>query len=1214
MKLRKYTCVIFALAVSCATMLGQTVTSSLLGTVVDPADSVVTGAPVTLTSVDTGAVRRAVTDSLGAYRFVELEPGTYNVTVVAAGFKTETKTGIVVVAQEVHNAGKITLAIGTSAESVTVNADAAQVQLNSGEKSQLVDSKDLEDLTLKGRDLFGYMRLVPGVIDTAASRDVTSHGAISGININGATSALNFTVDGVTDMDTGSNTSLQYEPNLDAIQEMQILTSNYAAEFGRNSGGTITVVTKSGTQDFHGTAAWNHRHEEFNADTWVNDHTIKNGAATPRVPYRYNIFTYSFGGPVYIPKVFNREKKRFFFFVSQEWVKQFVSGGQEFQYTPTALERTGDFSQSFNNNGSLIKILDPANNNVQFPGNVIPSTRLNPVGQAVLNFFPLPNYSPTLAAQLNVVNYTEQGSATHPRRNDVIRGDYNITSKLTGFFRYINDYDTSNILYDGVQFSSDVGGVLGNQGISPIVHPNGGHGYATTLTYTISPTMVNEFTYASDWDQYTYTSLDNYKSEDRSLIPGLPVLFPPPTANTQGNVASPLNGYQNLLPTISFGGTPSNAMSYSRVGSVAGADYTINPTWYWQDNLSKVVDTHSFKAGVYLEYNTKWQPAQRNYMGAFSFASSSSTPLVNTNDGEVNALLGNVNSYSQYNNSTTFNVTYWNAEFYIQDNWKATRKLTLDYGVRFYHQTPQEDHNNTFVNFNPALYSKSAMPRIYVPSCSNGVTTCTSSTGLVAKDPGTGATASSGLIGDFVPNTGDPTSGLQVLGVNGVPLAPYHLAPLAIGPRIGFAYDLFGNGTTALRGGAGMFYNRLDGNQYYGLSGQAPTTYQQTVNNVTFAQIATLDGGAPPSLSSLSIAPITPTAYPKNVPWDKVINASIDIQHTFGANMVASLGYNMNYSFDQHLTYDANPIPIGTGWPFTPSNLNPTTTGNTSADIGSIFERTAFPGYGSITENAFWGHANYNAGSATLQKRYSHGLILGVAYTYSKALGTTSYTPGIPNNEEWNYGRLSTDRRSNLQFNYSYDLPNLGKKVGSKPLGLVVDHWVFSGIFSIVSGAPFNPGCSLTSGSAGVSGGYTGTPDITQRCEVIGNPLANIPAGTYFNPNAYAMAALATGPDNSIVGPPVLGNQGGGAGALTYPHVTNLDVTLTKSIPLGSERRLLKFQAQAYNAFNHPEFNAMNTGIQFNPTTNVVSNSTSVGLPTGTLPARVMAFSARFQF
>jgi hypothetical protein len=1211
-KLRNFKYALFALAFFCAAMFAQTVTSSLVGSVVDQSNSVVAGSPVTLTDAGTGAVRRGTTDSLGTFRFVNLEPGTYNVTVAAAGFKSETQSGIVVTASETHNAGKMILQIGNVSDSITVTAEAAQVQLASSEMSQTVDSKDLEDLTLKGRDLFGYMRLVPGVIDTAASRDVTSHGAISGININGATSALNFTVDGVTDMDTGSNTSLQYEPNLDAIQELKVLTSNYAAEFGRNSGGTITVVTKSGTQDFHGTLAWNHRHEEFNADTWVNDHTLKNGAATPRVPYRYNIETYSFGGPVFIPKHFNTAKKKLFFFVSQEWVGQFVTGGQEFQYTPTALERAGNFSKSFNNNGSMISVLDPANNNAPFPGNIIPTTRLNPVGQNVLNFFPLPNYNPTLAAQLNVVNYTEQGSATHPRRNDVIRADYNFTSKLSGFFRYINDYDTSNILYDGVQFSSDVGGVLGQTGISPIVHPNGGHGYATTLTYTISSTMVNEFTYASDWDQYTYTSLDNYKSEDRSQVPGLPVLFPPPTAATQGQTASPLNGYQNLLPTFSFG-TPSNAMSYSRVGSLAGADYTINPTWYWQDNLSKIMGHHSFKAGVYLEYNTKWQPAMRNYMGAFSFASSSSTPLVNTNDGYANALLGNVNSYSQYNNSTTFNDTYWNLEFYLQDNWKVTRRLTLDVGVRFYHQTPQEDHNDTFVNFNPSLYSKSAMPRIYVPACTTGVT-CTSNNGLVAKDPGTGATVSSGFIGDFVPNTGDPTAGLQVLGTNGVPLAPYHLAPLAVGPRLGFAYDVFGDGTTAIRGGAGMFYNRLDGNQYYGLSGQAPTTYQQTVNSVTFAQIATLDGGAAPSLSSLSIAPIAPTAYPANVPWDKVINASIDIQRTFGSNLVASVGYNMNYSYDQHLTYDANPIPIGTGWPFTPSNLNPTTTGSTSADVGSIFERTAFPGYGAITENAFWGHAIYHALTATAQKRYSHGLVLGVAYTFSKALGTTAYTPGIPNNEEWNYGRLSTDRRSNLQVNYSYDLPNLAKRYSVKGLGLLTDHWIFSGIFSIISGVPFNPGCSTTSGSPSVSGGYTGTPDITQRCEVIGNPLANIPAGTYFNPAAYAMPALATGPDNSIVGPPVLGNQGGGAGALTYPHVTNLDLTITKSVPLGSEKRLLKFQVQAYNALNHPEFNAMNTGIQFNPTTNAVSNATAVGLPTGTLPARVMAFSARLQF
>ena len=182
---------------------------------------------------------------------------------------------------------------------------------------------------------------------------------------------------------------------------------------------------------------------------------------------------------------------------------------------------------------------------------------------------------------------------------------------------------------------------------------------------------------------------------------------------------------------------------------------------------------------------------------------------------------------------------------------------------------------------------------------------------------------------------------------------------------------------------------------------------------------------------------------------------------------------------------------------------------------------------------------------------------MSASYTFSKALGTTSYTPAVPNNEEWNYGRLSTDRRHNLQISYYYDFPNIAERNRIRFLGLLTDHWTFSGITSIQSGAPFNPGCSLTSGSPGVTGGYTGTPDVSQRCEVIGNPLANVPAGTYFNPAAFAMPALATGPDNSIVGPPALGNLGGGAGVLTYPHITNWDLTMTKNIPLGADQRRL---------------------------------------------------------
>jgi len=888
--------ILFALALSSASLFAQTVSSSLEGVVVDPADAAVANAPITLTS-QTGSVRTANTDNTGTYRFQQVDPGTYSLTVKAPGFKAETQTGIVISASETHNGGKMVLQLGSVSESVSVTAEIAQVQLESSEKSQTVDAQNLEDLTLKGRDLFGYMKLVPGVIDTTASRDVTSPNAIGGITINGNTSAKNFTVDGITDMDTGSNGTLHYEPNLDSIQELKVLASNYQAEFGRNSGGTITVVTKNGTQEFHGTAAWNHRHEEFNANSWANNHTLDNingfQVATPRIPYRYNVETYSVGGPAYIPKLANKSKKHLFFFLSQEKTGQFVSGGSQTQFTPTLAERGGDFSADFgNSNGNpvILKLLDPANNNQQFANNIIPSSRINPIGQQLLNFFPLPNYTPQISTQLYVDNYFEQASAQHPRRNDVVRIDTYVTSKISGYFRWINDNDNMQALYQGVTFSGNPAGRCDSPGICSsggsalppmvnVAHPNPGHGYSWSSTQTLTPTLVNEVTVANSWNTWAYYPLDNYASIMSSLEPNLPKLFPSPTA-AQDGPQSKTNGYLPLLPTFVFGGgTFPGGVSYTKNGTSAGAEENFNPIWTYQDNISKVKGHHAFKAGVYIEHNLKSQPSSRNYNGAFNFAASSSIPFLNTNSGYANALLGDVNSYSQYNATTTFDVEYMNAEFYVQDNWKVNRRLTLDLGLRMYHQTPQIDLNHTFVNFTPSLYNKSAISRLYLPACANGATPPCTGANLVALDPGTGATVGSGFIGDYVPNSGNPATGLQTLGVNGVSANPYTQAPLAYGPRIGFAYDLMGDGKTAIRGGWGLFYNRLDGNQVYGMSGQAPSTYAQTVNNITLSQIAAQNTGAPPSFTGLSLAPLAPNSWTTgHVPFDAVGNASLDIQ------------------------------------------------------------------------------------------------------------------------------------------------------------------------------------------------------------------------------------------------------------------------------------------------------------------------------------------------
>jgi hypothetical protein len=1067
-------------------------------------------------------------------------------------------------------------------------------------------------------------------------------------------------VDGVTDMDTGSNGSLHYEPNMDAIQELKVLSSNYQAEFGRNSGGTITVVTKNGTHDFHGTGQWTHRNEEFNANSWLDNHTLKTidgtpNLATPRADYRYNVETYSIGGPAYIPKVANKDKKRLFFFWSQEYTGQFVVGGNPVTYTPTALERQGNFSQSFANNGAGVQqspsILDPSNNNIAFPGNIIPSSRINPVGQQLLNFFPLPNYTPTILNQEYVDNFTEQGSATHPRRNDVLRIDTYVTSKMSGYFRWINDHDNMDVLYQGVGFDQVANtGRVGVGGaalppMTPIAHPNPGHGYSGTLTYTITPTLINEVTVSEDWNTWSYYTTDNYADTSRSLIPGLPTLFPVPTT-AQSGVQGPVNGYQNILPTFSFGSTngfptsnntTSGLMEYARSdGTNSGTYENFNPIHAYQDNVSKVWGHHAFKFGAYVELNNKIQPANDQYPGAFQFNASTSTPAVNTGSGMVLALLGQTSTYYQNDDTVTFNTQYYNIEWYAQDNWKVNRRLTLDLGVRFSHPTPQSDLNGTFTNFLASNYSASSAPRLYYPACTAGIATCSSaSNGEIAVDKVTGNTVGAAYVGDVVPGSGNYTDGSTVLGPS---QNPYKQSPVVAAPRVGFAYDLFGDGKTAIRGGFGIFYDRVQGNDVYGLSGLAPTSYRETVTNLNFGQIAALNTGSVPAISQIQgLSPNAPgQSYPfgTNVPYDGTRNASFDIQHNIGKGTVIDVGYVFDYSFNQPISYDLNFLPVGTGWPFTPSNLSPVTAGSNSNDIGSNFERTVFPGLGSVTGWCWCGHTNYNALNFTASKRVSNGLALGLNYTYSKSMGLLSDTAGatglngVPSNEQWNYGRQSSDRTHNITLTYNYDIPGLAKKYGIRGLGLVTDHWSLSGITAIHSGAPYNPSCGLVSGSPSITGGgnaYTGTGDITDRCNVIGNPYSNIGTNgngqVYFNPAAFAMVTVnTTGPNNSVVGGPVLSNLGGGSGDLSLPRVTNFDMTLAKNIPLGSEKRVLRLQAQAYNVFNHTEISGINTGITFNSTTNQVTNTSALGYINGASPVsgastnRILAFTARIVF
>ncbi|MCX6628589.1 MAG: carboxypeptidase regulatory-like domain-containing protein, partial [Candidatus Solibacter sp.] len=456
--------------------LAQTSSGVISGRIVDSQGSSVPDAPVVLTQDLTGVKLTSKTDASGDFVFPSVLPGRYSVGIQVAGFKRLEKQDLVLAASERLSAGTIALEVGGVSESVTVTSEATPIQTSSLERSAVLNDKQMGLLSTPGRDYMNMLKVLPGVAYQDGNGSSTL-GAVGVPIINGGRNDYtSVNVDGVVGNSRGLGTT-ENEMNLDAVAEVKVLMGNYQAEYGKNSGAVVNVVTKGGTRQFHGGAYWYKRHEMFNANSYFNN---KQSVAKSR--YRYNTVGYNLGGPVFIPGKLNRNKDKLFFFFSQEWQPNTRSGGTRTWTMPSDLERKGDFSQSLQSNGSLIVIKDPTNATA-FPGNAIPANRINADMQKLLGVFPLPNFTNRAVSKGNY-NYILSDTIDNPIRQEILRIDYSPTEKWRTYFRGMNMYVNNNGTASTANTNS-----WGIVQAYNTTNPN----IAGNVTYMASPTLVNEF-------------------------------------------------------------------------------------------------------------------------------------------------------------------------------------------------------------------------------------------------------------------------------------------------------------------------------------------------------------------------------------------------------------------------------------------------------------------------------------------------------------------------------------------------------------------------------------------------------------------------------------------------------------------------------------------------------------------------------------------------
>lgn len=1112
-------------------------TAAIVGSVTDQSGAAIPGAQITITNVDTGFVRNTASNEAGVFSARDLPIGRYDVQVEAAGFKTFRQTGITLnVGATVRS--DATLQVGEVVESVTVEANAVQVQADSNEISQTITDDLVSLLATNGRNVVQLAALVPGAASSIPDFDTPMAQTQSrNIAYNGQRSDHNnWIINGGEAYDRGSGGIMLVSPSQDAIQEFKVLTSNYSADLGNSSGGMILMATKSGTKEFHG-ALWEYvRNDALDANTFFAN---LNGRPKPQL--RYNMFGFNLGGPVPIG-----EEKKTFFFYNMEWRRRINGNTINATAVPRVLT-TGDFSSLLpvdaggtcvGSTCGRIKIpatTDPdfiaklaqyglqpstATETNYFPNNIIPSGLLSPAAKSVLaaGLFPGPNAADGryYASANQVTNY----------REEAVRIDHQFNEKLSVFGSLIYDHGTDrNIppLWAGGTFDT-AGSVMAVPSWAGVVH----------ATHTISPTLLNEISFNFNGNNLTITNFGVWEKPADYKVQNF---F---NANRD-----------NKLPGISM-------------GSPYGGSYTPGwwpwyntwRSWQWKDDISWMRGRHNMKFGGSYMFTHKWQQYQTNAGGQFNFGTQ-------TGNSFADFMLGIASSYSEPASLDYVRISNHTIALYALDDWRITNRLTLNLGLRWEGLPHAYDAKDRTSNFYPELYDPAQAP-IFI----GGV--------LDTNGPGFKTVPGVPLEGfKFYMN------GIGMAGRDGIPRGLVNNSWNTFAPRVGFAYDLTGSGRTVLRAGAGIFYERLAGNEMYNMGqNMVPYAYTSSVSNVYFDNPRTEWTTGRTAETPYGVANLTALSrdyrHPTAVQWSFGIqrqlreNAMLTVSYVGNANYHQSMGRNINYVDPNDRETRLAICGTVCGYSGTPVNAN---------------HYRPYLGWGTIAPMEMMANSNYNSLQASLRVLAWKNLTINSSYTWSHALsvidGELFTNINNPLNARWDHSSASFDRRHMSVTSFIYQFPFF-RNSSSRALRLALGGWELSGIASFISGGPLSVG--LGQDNLGLGGA---TNNRANQVSAVTYPKTRF---EWFSRSSFARPA-----------PLEWGNSS--RDAIVGPGRNNWNMALFKVFAF-TERVRFEFRAETFNTFNHTQWTNPNTSF----------TSASFGQISGTYGPRNLQLGAKLQF